>query len=258
MPPENTETKKKDGVILLIDMLGTKRIMERENPEKFMEDMRLFEDHLRKSIEKGVEDSRLFEKEFSIQIHQFSDTYIIEATSSNSIGALLVLLLRIQTFYAITFSSSRFFRGAISVGTYYTDNTRIIGPAINDAGEWYESAEWIGIHFTPKTSYAIKKELLLKDNFLRHCVIEYNIPLKNNNEMKGYVWNWPQISFINTDIIISEDNINHYKRQILDTFSKHPIGKNEYLKYKNTLDFIDHVFKNISWTGGKNINLDFD
>src|SRR6185503_18250595 len=49
-----------------------------------------------------------------------------------------------------------FLRGAISYGDVYADGDTLVGPAADDAAEWYDKADWIGVCLTPAANYALE------------------------------------------------------------------------------------------------------
>ncbi len=63
--------------------------------------------------------------------------------------------LRVFQAYAIVHTA--FFRGAMAVGAFYVaDERTALGPAISDAAAWFESADWIGVHATPRATMFIQ------------------------------------------------------------------------------------------------------
>lgn len=109
----------------------------------------------------------------------------------------------------------------------------IIGPAIDEADEYYTLPEWSGISTSPGASKVLTdaKEMAAS---LYHYFIPYDIPLKNSTERNGWALNWP----------MGEDDYksdNNQLRQILYEKAKRTNGISEYFKMKNTLEFFDSV-----------------
>jgi hypothetical protein len=99
-----------------------------------------------------------------------------------------------------------FLRGAISQGEYIFDtsekNVTVIGPAIDDAHDYYEQADWIGVIQTQdcKEKYlANLKSIAEKEKRPLEVIIEYyqflfvlcNIPL----HLGFFVSSWPQLTY---------------------------------------------------------------
>jgi hypothetical protein len=104
-----------------------------------------------------------------------------------------------------------------------------IGPAIDEAAEYYLLPEWSGISTSPSASKILNDAEPLFD-----CFIQYDIPLKNMTERRGWSLNWVN-SKTNTNIP------NEKIRQIMYEESTKINDISAYFKIKNTLDFYDYV-----------------
>jgi hypothetical protein len=197
----------KTGVVAFIDVLGVKGLWARIDPKEFMKSwksvLRLFSVS-RKAISK--------EYQYSVQqtsIRAFSDTIIVTL---------------------------------ISIGRFEISKTIILGPAIDEAAEWYTKYDWFGISLTPAASYGLQK--LIDKGFdqskISKIFVKYNIPMKSEiDAIKSFTLNWPYglVSFL-----ISHGEKESFGRSmILERFSKSQIGVETYRKYKNTLAFWDYV-----------------
>src|SRR5881628_2187217 len=94
----------------------------------------------------------------------FNDTVLIILRT----GAKEPTLRNISSFFTIlrkffvdSLAHQILFRGAISIGTYYVnDDTNIVmGQAVTDAAAWYDKADWIGVHATPRATLLIQRHL---------------------------------------------------------------------------------------------------
>lgn len=136
-----------------------------------------------------------------------------------------------------------------------------MNPAVNDAAQSYENADWIGISASPNASLTLEQEhsideLLTIDmsatfkgstinlkklfNIMKDCFIRYDIPTKNSTERNGWALSWP-IFFDGGDLYHTENEI----KQLFDeelSYQKYQQTSNSndvYKKLRNTKDFFD-------------------
>ena len=50
-----------------------------------------------------------------------------------------------------------YLRGVISIGKFYQSQNLIIGPAVDEAAEWYTNIEWIGVSAAPTAHFILEK-----------------------------------------------------------------------------------------------------
>jgi hypothetical protein len=228
----------KKGVIAFIDVLGVKGLWARTNPKEFMRSwkqvLRLFSAS-RKAMLKVYGFSG---KQTSIRA--FSDTIIITfTTKDNPVDYILFMgdLLMFPFFGAIDMGI--YLRGVINIGEFEISDTIILGPAIDEAAEWYTKPDWFGISLTPSASFGLEQ---LIDKGVDHSkiFIEYDIPMKTGVEnVKSFALNWPHnfVSFIKHHG--RTENLG--RSALLESFSKGQIIVETYKKYKNTIAFWDYV-----------------
>jgi hypothetical protein len=126
-----------------------------------------------------------------------------------------------------------YFRGCLSAGIFYRSKNMIIGPAVDEAAEYYRLPEWTGISTCPSASKILTDAEEMKASSY-DFFIQYDIPLKTMIEKKGWALNWPKSR--------SKDQTQTEKvRQILYDESRMVNGISAYFKIKNTLDFYDWV-----------------
>ena len=68
-------------------------------------------------------------------------------------------------------------------GKYFQTKERIFGPAIDEAAEFCEKANWIGIMASPLTAEILDRAASIDkySNDLFKTFIEYNIPINEKN-----------------------------------------------------------------------------
>lgn len=141
-----------------------------------------------------------------------------------------------------------FFRGAIAYGqfAYSKEGNTIIGPAITDAANWVEMADWIGIHLTPSCGMHIER-IMNRDAKNWGCVL-YDMPLSsksNRHSLKCWCCNWPDKFARKLSTIFAKDipeEVFRDRNRLIDHFTANasffPIGVES--KYLNTLAFFDY------------------
>lgn len=200
-----------------------------------------------------------FEKA-KLKLTAFSDTIIITAAVQKE--SMLSMLIRL--FYVLSkiiiegFKRKFHFRGCISLGEYYHTEELIIGPAVDQAAQYYTMPEWIGISAAPSTNLFLRKifgERTLHPTLdsIQRTIISthfkiYDIPIKNGVERKGMALNWM------ATISASEDKGGSESINELEEIHKEILKKcedpdvNIALKWRNTLDFFDSIIPKNSRT----------
>jgi hypothetical protein len=116
-----------------------------------------------------------FSKFLRIEISTFSDTIIIALYPDVDLKVFDSLLLHIMGHILIFLFRSAllkkiYLRGTISVGTFYllrkdTNKLMLIGPAVNEAAESYESTNWVGISTSPSASLTLEQDTRIFDDY---------------------------------------------------------------------------------------------
>jgi hypothetical protein len=186
-----------NGVVVLLDTLGTKGILGKMSPEEYVEKWK----HLRQYIHKQRMPSNILIRDFFL----FSDTLVITLFSKNNELNMVQLLLYstviVKYLFYIGFKEDLLFRGVISCGEFYTNEEIIIGNAIDLAAKYYEQPDWIGISLTPESSgwldEIIKQNQHIdfpKTDFVKYDIV-YNryfsdINAKKKITERSYAVNW--------------------------------------------------------------------
>jgi hypothetical protein len=133
-----------------------------------------------------------------------------------------------------------YLRGVISFGKFYQSDTAIIGPAVDEAAEWYTNIEWIGVSAAPTAYFILEKLAEIGQDVAvegKKFFIKYDIPTKANTTEKGWAVNWPNL-FSN---FLSPPGGMSAKALILNRFGEKPVSVSAMPKFHNTLKFIDHI-----------------
>jgi len=229
----------REGYVLMLDMLGFKE--RTANIEfEFIDRWKA----LKKDIQRAA-----FEMKDGYDIHIntlfLSDTIIIcFSLKKNDHCDLNTLLLSIpeliQSFFLKYMEeSSIFFRGALSFGKFIflPKENIVMGPALNEAAEWYEATDWIGIILTPSAECKLRliKNELFEPTALYDDFVEYNVPIKSG---------FPDISkfsimWIGRHEYRSADN--DVLGRVLRTFASISHSPKYSSKYINTLRYIEDI-----------------
>ena len=123
-------------------------------------------------------------------------------------------------------------RGATSYGEYQIQGNSFVGKAIDEATAWHEACDWIGVHLTPSTVYALERQGRdLKAWVSHHPPIHSS---SKNHHMTPCV-NWYDAWCEKTD---SDHEIA--KKELLDRFLEMgPITPDIAAKFENTISFFD-------------------
>jgi hypothetical protein len=185
------------SLVCIIDLLGTKGIWTEESVDRYfktIEKAQLQYDSLKKKFSKALE-----EKSLEFDFITFSDTIVITLINRNRYDGFFIehiegLSQFVLGVFQDYFSEYFFARGAISYGDIEKRDNHFIGPAIDDAAEYFELPDMIGICFTPKTTiamdYAIDTSLKFFQREIGKFVVKYRTPLKNGMKLELYQINW--------------------------------------------------------------------
>jgi hypothetical protein len=117
-----------------------------------------------------------------------------------------------------------FLRGAVSLGTYYQSANTVVGPAVYEALDWHDRADWIGVILTPSAVYGMER--LRHDNQHGGYFVPYKVPMKSGASFDTWALAWPR---------------NFIREDLLELFSESHIRFEHEPKYRNTLTFYDTI-----------------
>ncbi|HEY7573496.1 MAG TPA: hypothetical protein VH796_19210 [Nitrososphaeraceae archaeon] len=258
----------KKGVVVFLDALGMKGVWNKE--QNFIDKWkRVYNSFDKYRIMSEIAANSIFRKimtrvgitdehEISkitprFKFSFFSDTIIITASSQDNIPPPDLLIPFVAHLLVAPFltalQNNIFFRGSISIGNFYeledgADNIfqsrRIaLGPAIDEAAEYYTTPNWIGISTTPSASLAIEQrtDVSLNETYF----VKYDIPTKDGSEHNGWALAWPKLDLPGKGFNETTERCRKYlsaKLNAEDVINK-PLSISVYTKYRNTLDFYD-------------------
>jgi hypothetical protein len=265
------------GVVVLLDALGVKNAYRGEPTEvlqrrwnlvdrKLIRVMNLLKGKLKENpynysirIQQPYDNVQIF-LPFDAPNHRY--TYISTRTpewySLQHIGEILVPFFR----YALCHNI--YFRGCISAGEYFLTRKRVFGPAVDEAAEYCENANWLGIMASPRTIRVLDTPDADTQNWFR-IFAKYRVPL--NIKKDGHIserkkwswvlrWNIPRHEYVmdksvtnkTIENILGEEVSNAKKH--LELASKNCKGDSYKLeeltrinkKWDNTLEFFNRIY----------------
>lgn len=225
--------KRMHGMIAIVDALGARNYNE-ERIEKFVESRRRVLELL--SNDKTAMQDRIDPED--VEVFTLNDAVIIaynageQQPTPRQVRTFIIILLK---FFVRSLSEGILFRGAIAIGDFYMNRREnvVMGPAVSDADDWYEKAEWIGVHTTPDTTLAIRQ---WDDHEIKPVVMrDYGVPLKDGTVQQAMVANWPR-SFLKEHRTPKEAT-----KYLLRLFCEHHIPLGTERKYFNTLEFFRSI-----------------
>jgi hypothetical protein len=234
------KTRMQDGVVVFLDALGVKGIWARAEPEGVIRSWEEVLKRLYDSIEKSPKTGSIGDKPEALNynIAAFSDTVILTLKCTDDPAAHVPLIAKIVSdafFFALI--KGIYLRGVIAIGKFYQSKTLMIGPAIDEAAEWYTQPEWMGVSTAPSASFGLSR---LEDQKadISKWFIKYDIPSKGGTQKGEWALAWPREA--SYDSLIVEKNLTT-RGLILNAFANRPISVAAAQKYKNTLAFFDYA-----------------
>lgn len=238
------QTEKK-GYVVMLDVLGFKEFTARRKDFDFFENWSSIKTKLLDVKSKYESMFNDYDIKAKADVLCLSDTLMFclsfEEESILPATTLITILPGIlDMFMYDQFKEKVFFRGAISFGTYMCDmaNNIAMGEAINEAADWHESTDWMGVILTPSAKYALE-QLLLDTNLIGNEVEtqinnrfrEYPIPFKGTVSFNTRAFIWFKVT---------EDPETNSKTlaEILKIFSECLITQEITAKYENTIEFV--------------------
>jgi hypothetical protein len=239
----------KESVICILDILGTKGIWAEKNIDTYFKIIDDINSELLTPAK--MEFAKLLNRNVAeLDFISFSDTLVVTLIKKDVdeqkdpyffyevINGFSRLILGIIQFY---FSSNFFARGAISFGKIAKKGNHFVGPAVDDAAEYFELGDMIGVGFTPKATlamdYAVEWQNKYFSRLIGQYVVKYQTPLKNKSVLNLYQIDWASDFYNNTK---SENSIN--PESVLNMFfSSRNIPFVAVSKIDNSLKFFRYV-----------------
>ena len=221
--PKKASLQHRNGIVALIDMLGTKELRTKKGVKQMHSNWTEFLSY----------SQQLAQGKTGIQgydISAFSDTMFITAegnteTLLESFGIMATRLIPKSINLGIPI------RGCVAAGTFYQSGPNLLtGPAVTEAASYYNQPQWIGI----SACFSAHKKISSFESG-KACYTKYDIPLKTSVERGGLAVNWPDLYNREHDNV--EEELNEILC-IIDCNLEDILDINASVKWRNTRDFL--------------------
>ncbi|MCE9653046.1 MAG: hypothetical protein K8Q89_08350 [Nitrosarchaeum sp.] len=227
---KNTKSKKYKknyGAVLLLDSLGTKGSWKGKNADSVLANWELLVETFKENfVPRGKEWNSTY------KMFAFSDTIIFVVNSKNIQDLLMATAFAAKMLVAGAMAIDIYLRGCISIGEFYESPNMILGPAIDEAAQYYEKGDWIGVFTCPSAYGGLTRLQSESPDMFRGAFVKYNVPMKSG---KPY----------NTFAIELDNDFETWKSYVKMTMIEYAHDKLEHSddvdgieKWKNTLDFL--------------------
>lgn len=234
-------TQKENGIIAILDALGAATYGDAEI-KRFMNSREIVLRLLNQKSEEVLGDISAS----MITTFTFNDTILIILRTGEEEPRLKQIsdfFLIMRKFLVDSLSHKILFRGSIAIGTFYVNDrtNTVMGQAVTDAAAWYDKADWIGVHATPRATLVIQRWLEHDNAKKENVILDYDVPLRKGGVVRVKVVNWPKVFFVN-NITPCTDGTNP-KEKLLEFFTHHQVPRGTEQKFYNSLAFFEHSVK---------------
>jgi hypothetical protein len=232
---------KQFGVVAILDALGAASYTDAEI-ETFLQSR----ENALKLLDRKIEGFLGEINRSQVDIFTFNDTILMVLKTGKKMPSLRQLtsfFSILRKFLVDSLTNQILFRGAVAVGSFYTDNdtNTVMGQAVTDAAAWYDKAEWIGIHATPRTTIFIEQHLEQSTSGRKnHLILDYPVPLKGGGTLAGKAVNWPKVFFVEG---LAPCESGRERKTLLSYLSAHNVPRGTEEKYFNSIKFFDFSVK---------------
>jgi hypothetical protein len=236
-----TASNRENGVVAILDALGTATYGETEIA-RFIESRQV----VLGLLDQKAEDVLGNISPPMITTFTFNDTVLVILKTGDreprmkEISAFFTIM---RKFLVDSLANGILFRGSIAIGTFYAneETNTVMGQAVTDAAAWYDKAEWIGAHATPRASMLIDRWLERKEEPMRQVMLDYDVPLKEGTVVRAKAVNWPKAFFVNSITPCTEGIAP--KEKLLEFLTQHQVPWGTETKFFNTVAFFDYAAK---------------
>jgi len=235
--------KKQNGIVAILDALGAATYTD-EEVEQFLKSREIA---LNSMVPKIADVGHRIDAK-QLEFFTFNDTILIFLKTGEtppSLEEIFAFVGILRTFLVKSLENHIPFRGTWAIGTFYADSpsNTVMGQAITDAAAWYDKADWIGIHATPRTSLIVQRWMEKSSNPRKHLMPGYQIPLKGGAFVNAKAVNWPKI-FLMPNATPCKSG-QKPREKLLELLSAHPVPIGTEGKYANAVKFFDFAIKQI-------------
>lgn len=244
------ESEQREGFIVLLDVLGSRGYWLRNEPKLVVKNFSEIVETIEYWKAKLGTILKLKNIELNLSTHFFSDTIMMIITpekNADKIDYLKRCSFLISSVIIKGIDLGILLRGTISFGKFYESgydkHSFTIGPAIDEAADWYNSISLIGSICSPSVGLSLDAYTARHpDKSISKYFIKHPILLKNKSTYNGWTLSWPvmihyylgQVTSMDSNQDLSQ-NLRENKSWLLDKFSNLSIGVNDFEKFENTI-----------------------
>lgn len=226
------------AVVALLDALGTKGLLSRSAPDGLLETWQT----LLAVLEGLCNEVKASKATEACTFLAFSDTILITVipiSETDQPECLTLMHDLLQRFIWHAFVNGVYFRGAFSTGRFIQSAFRVIEESLEEAAEWYEQANGMGVMATPSANHLIEQMALVGWS-MQKSFIKHDVPLRSNKRYDTWAVNWPKYADDETETENSSG-----KSKLLRSFRAYSgaISPSVADKYANTLAFAHKVWQ---------------
>jgi hypothetical protein len=227
----------KNGAVIFLDALGTKGIWTRADPKEVFSSWRSVLAHFDRAIARFSGTHEIHD----LSVRAFSDTVIVTAVGADPYQLLVPIAEVLSTPFFIALMEKVYLRGVISLGDFYESDQLVIGPAVDEAADWYERPDWIGVSAAPTMAFCLES-FVGQGGDLRGAYTRYAIPMNDGTREPGWALSWHDRLYQTEKAVLdAAPDFPQLRGLVLNNFASRPIGRSAYSKYKHTLEFLDSV-----------------
>jgi len=233
--------KKQNGMVAILDALGAANYSDPEI-QSFLQSR----ENVLRLLDEKIEGVLGEINKTQIAIFTFNDTILVVFKTDSQpprLKQIVAFFTILRKFLVDSLAHKILFRGTVSIGTFYVDgkHNTVMGQAVTDAAAWYDKADWIGVHATPKATITIQRWLEKDYETKGNVMLDYDVPLKDGKTVRVKTVNWPKVFFV--ELLTPCKEGEEPKEKLLQLLSEHAVPMGTENKFFNTIAFFDHAVK---------------
>jgi hypothetical protein len=229
---------KESGVVAILDALGASSYDDRQI-NRFLDSR----DRVISNLKEWAESDHGSVAKSEVHTFTFNDTIVLVLKCPKS-GLMLeraaAMAAYLRQFIVSSMADGMLFRGSAALGSFYMDeeSNTVMGEAVVDAAQWYEEAQWVGVHFTPRSTLLLRALMEEAQDDKRWALFPYDVPLSGGLTLNSFAINWPKI------FLLPKLRPWGYEKtvprvKLLQFLSAHKVPQGTQHKYFNTLTFFE-------------------
>jgi len=172
------------GLVSIIDVLGIKGSWKQARSVEIQEKWNDLLDSVKQRL--GEEFNGRF------KLLAFSDTIFITVESNDDKKTLLSFSDAMWRVIMDSIDNNMPIRGCFTLGEFYHKDTLFLGSAIDEAAQYFEQPQWIGISAAPRANSKLDEFRESDPESVNAAYARTDLPLKSSVEQDAWGINWPR------------------------------------------------------------------